>query len=380
MLDLSRHRTGWRGWWCYGGSAPSGRPSAFGRWRLALGACVLLAGCGSAGTDADPWGDSVITGAGGSSGAGSPGVVPSGSGGASASSGHGPPYPVVLAHGFFGFERFAGLDFATYFYRVQQTLAAEGETVWTPSVDPFNDSTYRGAQLLEEIRVILATTGAEKVNIIAHSQGGLDARVVAHDHPELVASVVTISAPHGGSKVADVALQLVADSRLRDLLDDLIETIGEPLYDEVGNETSVTLSLKQFSGPGIAEFNDRYIDAPGVFYASFAGRTDHASSGRDCLTLEGAPFVKPFEGDLDPVNPLLSLTETILDGGFGDPIPNDGLVRAKDARWGHFWGCIPADHFDEVGQIFGENPGSGNHWRYMDFYRAVVARLRQEGY
>src|SRR5688572_4187672 len=34
------------------------------------------------------------------------------------------PYPIVLAHGFFGFEEFAGVDFVTYFYGVREDLAA----------------------------------------------------------------------------------------------------------------------------------------------------------------------------------------------------------------------------------------------------------------
>ena len=36
----------------------------------------------------------------------------------------GPPYPIVLAHGFFGFEQFAGVDFATYFYGVKDYLSS----------------------------------------------------------------------------------------------------------------------------------------------------------------------------------------------------------------------------------------------------------------
>jgi triacylglycerol lipase len=69
--------------------------------------------------------------------------------------GRGPPYPIVLAHGFFGFERFAGADFLTYFYEVKDELAAHGEReVFTPSVDPFNDSLTRSARLLTQLEAI----------------------------------------------------------------------------------------------------------------------------------------------------------------------------------------------------------------------------------
>ncbi|MDC0678412.1 esterase/lipase family protein [Sorangium atrum] len=356
-----------------------------------VAASALLAACSAAGEQFDPPASTgeVLTGAGGgsasgvwTSSSGSSGSPddPGEAGGGWPSGKLGPPYPIVLAHGFFGFEDFAGAGYVSYFYNLKEALAEGGETVFTPSVDPFNSSEVRGAQLLARIEQILAATGHEKVNIIAHSQGGLDARVVAHDRPDLVASIVTVATPHLGSKVADVALELVADERLQDILDDLINAIGAPLYDQIGNETSVFAALEQFSTPGIAEFNARFTDSPGVYYASFGGRTNRARGGRDCSTLNPAPFVAQFDDGLDPVHPLLSLTETLLDGGIGESFPNDGLVRARDARWGDFWGCIPADHFDEIGQLFGQSPGDGNPWLYLDFYRSVIARLRQEGF
>ncbi|APR86467.1 Hypothetical protein A7982_11816 [Minicystis rosea] len=55
-------------------------------------------------------------------------------------------------------------------------------------------------------------------------------------------------------------------------------------------------------------------------------------------------------------------------------------MRAKDARWGEYWGCLPADHLDEVGQILGANPGLGNEWKYLDFYSEIIAYMRSQGY
>ena len=120
----------------------------------------------------------MLTGAGGGSAsggwAGSSGSSddPGEAGGGWPSGKLGPPYPIVLAHGFFGFEDFAGAGYVSYFYNLKEALAESGETVFTPSVDPFNSSEVRGAQLLARIEQVLAATGHEKVNIIAHSQGG----------------------------------------------------------------------------------------------------------------------------------------------------------------------------------------------------------------
>jgi triacylglycerol lipase len=92
------------------------------------------------------------------------------------------------------------------------------------------------------------------------------------------------------------------------------------------------------------------------------------------------PFVGDSDGELDPVDALLDVTEAVLDGGFGNPYANDGLVRAESARHGEFWGCVPADHLDQVGQLFGDSPGLGNDWDYQAFYSNVVNRIRAEGF
>ncbi len=89
----------------------------------------------------------------------------------------GAPYPIVLAHGFFGFETLAvgEWDITDYFFGVPAHLETElGETeVFTPAVDPFNGSEHRGEELLAHIEMILAETGRAKVNLIGHSQGCL---------------------------------------------------------------------------------------------------------------------------------------------------------------------------------------------------------------
>jgi triacylglycerol lipase len=293
--------------------------------------------------------------------------------------GLGPPYPIVLAHGFFGFEEFAGLDFATYFFEVKEHLAENGEPlVFTPAVDPFNDSSYRGAQLYEHVEAILAETGHEKVILIGHSQGGLDARVVAHDHPERIAAVITFATPHRGTPVADVVLELVSDPNLQSLVDDLVNLVGAPLYDAVGDETAVTKPMHLFSQPGIAAFNAAYPDATGVFYASVTGRTDRHLGGQACAPDESVPFVSKYATVTDPTDPLLWVSEAICDGNGS--IANDGLVRAADAKRGVFWGCVPADHLDQVGHLLGDNPGLGNGFDHRDFFRGLVEHLRSEGY
>lgn len=293
----------------------------------------------------------------------------------------GPPYPIVLAHGFFGFETLAGLDAITYFHGVKEDLAKVGEGyVFTPAVDPFNDSTSRGAELAAAIQEIVDQTGYAKVNIIGHSQGGLDARVVAHDHPELVASVTTFATPHLGTPVADVIIGAIGDPNAQQIIDWFVKQLGYVLWDAAGNKSSLWKPLELFSEAGISEFNTKYTDAVGVPYFSFSGRSDLKLNENECMPDEVVSFVQKWNLELDTVDPLLSITEAFLDGGLGQPESNDGLVRATDAHWGTFLGCVPADHLDEVGQLLGDSPGLGNQWNHLEFYRGLVAYLRDKGY
>ncbi len=370
-LDVSSH-----------GTSPRGARPIHAAFAAVLALAVSGAACGSSGQTIDEAASGttggVITGAGGGPQATSTAVTTgAGVGGEGGSGGMDPgaPYPFVFAHGFFGFEKFAGADFLTYYYKVKETLAQQGEVIDTPSVDPFNDSEYRGTQLIARIETFLATTGAKKVNIIAHSQGGLDARFVAHERPDLVASVVTIATPHQGTPVADVAMKLLGDPNAAKIIDDLGKLLGAPLYDQIGNQTSVTKPLQLFSTAGIAAFNAKYPDAPGVFYASIAGRSSYHASDNDCAGDLQLQFMTQWNKKLDPVDPLLGATSFLLGSSA-----NDGLVGDKSAHWGEFWGCVPADHLDEIGQLFGDGPGLGNDWDHLKFYSLLVKYIRERGF
>lgn len=292
----------------------------------------------------------------------------------------GPPYPVVLAHGFFGFEKFAGLDAITYFYKVKEHLASKGETlVFTPAVDPFNDSAYRGAQLEAEIEKILSQTGHAKVNLVGHSQGGLDARVVASARPELVASVTTIATPHQGTPIADVITGAVSDSKTQELVDWLVKQLGYALWDAAGKKTSLWKPLDLFSQNGITAFNQTYPNRASVLYYSITGRSDWKLATLECKPDQSVTFVDQWKLETDPVDALLAVSEAYLSGGIAQPYANDGLVRVKDAKWGTFLGCVPADHLDEVGQLLGDGPGLGNGFDHLELYTGLVAFLRAQG-
>ncbi|MBX3227789.1 MAG: alpha/beta fold hydrolase [Labilithrix sp.] len=288
-----------------------------------------------------------------------------------------PPYPIVLAHGFFGFEDFAGIDFINYFHGVKEHLAARGEArVFTPTVDPFNDSIHRGKQLQARVEEIVRRTGARKVNIIGHSQGGLDARYVAHERPDLVASVVTFATPHHGTPLSD-HFELIDNPFTSWAFDGFVRILGAPLWDQIGRDTSIVQSFRQFSSTNIARFNRDYPNVPGIPYWSVTGRTASSLGGDACKTNDAPPWIAKWNDTRDTTEVLLKVPQLLLSGWSG--APNDGLVLVESARWGTFLGCVPADHFDEIGQLFGGPAGAGNRWSHLDFYADLVTFLRDRG-
>jgi len=118
-------------------------------------------------------------------------------------------YPLVFNHGMAGFSRVGtdtlGLD---YWYQILPDLARNGGNVWATRVSPFNSTEVRGEQLAQQVEEIIAITGKPKVNLIGHSHGGPTVRYVAGIMPEKVASLTTIGAPHKGSPMADVILNV----------------------------------------------------------------------------------------------------------------------------------------------------------------------------
>lgn len=289
----------------------------------------------------------------------------------------GAPYPIVLVHGMAGFDELkTGNIGVTYWNGVQAALAADGETaVFVTETSPYNGSEVRAKELAPQIDAILKKTGRGKVNIIAHSQGGLDARLYASPQGlgfgDKVASITTIATPHHGTRVADVALgfenlvpAFIADGVTSSLLGFLQRTV----YDR-DTDSSLRTQLYDLSVRGAAKFNAKYIDAPGVVYESYAGRSNLKAGLNVCD--DGKFANEPL--NLDPVTPVLSASATFLEAHIPVEI-NDGLIPVESAKWGTFLGCIPADHFKEVGHKL--LPVGFDH---LAFYRKLVTRLRSTG-
>lgn len=281
-------------------------------------------------------------------------------------------YPIVLAHGFMGAPN------GIWAYKnVEEALIADGHAVYTADVAPFHSPSFRAEQLAEDVDAALADSGAEKVNVVAHSMGGIDARYMISTlgYGDRVASLTTISSPHRGTRVADVALELVpgfADKAL----DSLLVLVGQS-FSEEGDEASLREALEGIAESNMGTFNADNPDDDRVYYQSWAGVSSITGlRNRDTDELcEGKSLVQ--DGTYDHMTPLLWAIVPIV--ARIDIEPNDGMALVSSSKWGEFHGCIPADHVDQVGPL-DEEPDLDTGFFHESFYRHIAFDLAARGH
>lgn len=245
-------------------------------------------------------------------------------------------YPIVLVHGLFGFGRMVGID---YFYRIPETLRADGARVYLARVDPVNTSAARGEQLLAQVQRILAMTGAGKVNLIGHSQGAPTARYVAAVRPDLVASVTSVGGANQGSAVADRLLgRSPADDGWRAAAPAALAAL-------TGQRLSLAqwrVALQDLTVAGSRRFNARF---PQGLPTEPCGQGAEAVDGVRYYAWAGtAGATHP----LDPLDLPLSLLSRVFDE------PNDGLISRCSAHLGRVLrDNYRMNHADLINHAFG---------------------------
>lgn len=258
-------------------------------------------------------------------------------------SGSGAPYPIVLAHGLFGLETYAILD---YWHGIVADLQAAGNQVFVTQVSPANTSIVRGEQLLSQLQTILATTGKAKVNLICHSQGGLDCRYVAGVAPGFVASVTTIGTPHRGSAVAEVFVAGI--DAAGHLSPQLVALFGSAIDDLLMLLTGSDLpsdarAALEFLTPGSMQaFNTAFPNG----LAAGCQPGPSAQAGVRFFSWTGD---RVLTHALDPLDSAFAAAS--LAYGFE---ANDGVVSVCSALFGDvIRDDYAMNHLDQVNQLFG---------------------------
>ena len=136
-------------------------------------------------------------------------------------------YPLVFAHGMMGFNRIAmdglGMD---YWYQILPDLARNGSTAFAARMSPFNSSEVRGEQYVEQLKEVMAITGAKKLNLMGHSHGAHAVRYAAGVMPQHVISVMTVSGANQGTIVASDVMKFASQTGTSNLLNTLISSFG----------------------------------------------------------------------------------------------------------------------------------------------------------
>jgi triacylglycerol lipase len=283
-------------------------------------------------------------------------------------------YPIVLAHGFD-----ASPTNRWGFYNVQGTLRQDGHRVFVATVPPYASPAVRAMHLKTFVDQALRETGAPKVNLIAHSMGGLDCRelISRMGYGDRVASLTTISSPHRGTQVADVALRLLP-GRADDAINALASAWGRT-YSTVANDSNVRDALTALAEASAPAFNASHPDDPRVYYQSWAGVSSVAGvpGPYDRSACEGKLLRQGTRADVmdATLTPMAALT------AHGLALrPNDGMATVESAKWGNFRGCFPADHLDEVGQPRRAGMDRRTGFDHLRFYRSVAFDLAARGY
>lgn len=256
-------------------------------------------------------------------------------------------YPPVLMHGFGAivppWSR-GRLD------RHARHLRGHTLPAFAPNVPPYGTIEQRAEAWGERLEVILEATGAERVNLIAHSMAGLDARwlVSITGWHARVASITTISTPHRGSYLADLARRSLPPFPL---LRGYMSLVGRLAYPQT--PPRVAAALKQLTPQHLqTEFNPAVPDHPTVAYFCYDARAG-----------QNAP---------NPITPVLWLQNRLLYAREGS---NDGFVSQRSARWGEPLGTVDADHLQQVGVHLWPT-----RFQSQGFFLSVVERLAARGF
>ncbi|PRP70736.1 lipase [Chromobacterium amazonense] len=253
-------------------------------------------------------------------------------------------YPIVLVHGLFGFGQLLGVD---YFYQVPAALQADGAQVFVAEVSATDSNEARGEQLLQQVRQILAITGAQKVNLIGHSQGAPTARYVAGVRPDLVASVTTVGGVNKGSTVADIVRGVAPPGTVSEAVASAIAGALAKVIAFFSGTSDLPqqpiAALNSLTTAGSLAFNAKF---PGGVPASACGEGDYQANGVRYYSWTGAATTTNV---LDP----LTVPMGVLGLAFGST-PSDGLVGVCSTHLGQvIRDDYKMNHVNEINQSFG---------------------------
>ncbi|MGH9404273.1 MAG: esterase/lipase family protein [Terriglobia bacterium] len=270
---------------------------------------------------------------------------------------------IVLVHGILGFREKFGIE---YFAGVAEHLRELPAKVYAAEVSPTGSVETRGEGLRSQILAALANgtlDSAEKIHIIAHSMGGVDSRYLlspaneattpANDVSPRVASLTTISSPHRGSPIADlVELKFGEEPAASGVLVEVVKALKKGVGEAMGHLGLSLDAVRDLTTTAMQDFNQRYLDNPGVRYFSVAGAGRQGTRATALALVLLYRYIQTRTGE-----------------------SNDGIVTVSSARWGAFdpntWPC---DHLEEAGHDL-DHPFEPTRFNYLERYDQIVRTI-----
>lgn len=270
---------------------------------------------------------------------------------------------IVLAHGLGG-----SVD--SFDPTIVAALQADGYYVLRDAVPGVDSVATRAAAMATQVDAFVKTNNLASVHIIAHSMGGLDSRYLLSTlkRGDAVKSLTTLSTPHRGSPLADIALGIT--DHLTVSQEDAILALTEFLGPDV-TSAQLDRALGDLAEARASVFNAANPDVAGVTYYSYAGLStlfgiSYSTADVPCAA-PGATVPRPAS-----LPGLLQLAGPIVANGT-DLRPHDGVVPVDSSKWTGFLGCIPADHLDMTRA--GAKDAADLDVELVPFYRQIVARV-----
>jgi triacylglycerol lipase len=307
-----------------------------------------------------------------------------------------PRYPVVLVSGIDGSPTF---DWSPHLEEALRGALPAG--VQHIGVLPWATTGERTRDLWTSLEAFRDDTGTSKVNLVCYAVGGLDCRWLVsprglfRDDPKsyakvkaLVASVTTVATPHRGTRVADAALAALEGGGAGELVAALVggETAALP------DTGALRKTLEGLGVDAMASFDREATDPDdAIVIQSFAGLSRALGRGNAQFTADAKAACEAdggaIYGDLaspdalaEPLWVTAPFSGASRDGsGRVVTTPSDGMVSVASARWGTFRGCIPADHYDVIGQIGHVVADVKTGFDASRFYLWVASDLAEKG-
>jgi triacylglycerol lipase len=308
-------------------------------------------------------------------------------------------YPVVFVSGIDGSTTF------DWHPKVIEALKRSGTEVFHVHVLPWATTAERADDLWLSLQNLRSKSGVTKFNLVAYAVGGLDVRYLASPNGLMrtraaeyervhsaIASITTIATPHRGTRVAEAALSAVRSGTTSDLLATFVGTLAEGT-NTVPPDANLIRTLSGLTLQATFALNETLTDAPNTYYQSWAGvshvlgKTSTASESAiraACVGEAGDLRFSRHKDSRDVMNELLWVSApfsgTSLDAkGMAIQSPSDGMVAVESAKWGNFRGCLPADHYDVIGQIGHTTRDPQTGFDAPFFYQYVASDLAGRG-